>query len=153
MLRVAHIDDLDFVNTDGLALTVYFQGCSLHCKGCQNKELQDFSGGTQYNNLDLLMLTLDKFEKGDYDYICLCGGEPLQQDNYYLKLYITTLTNIGIKVWLYTGYDYDNVPEWAKQVCYCIKAGAYDPINYPQKGGKLSSNNQCYFYKDGRREF
>lgn len=151
LMRVASFDELDMINTDGIALTVYFQGCHFHCKGCHNPELQDFTGGTQYDFLDLEQEILRMYKKGDYDYVCLCGGEPLDQPHDYLRHLMTKLDHWGIKVWMYTGYDYDKVPQWAKRLCYCIKCGLYKPEL--GAGIKLASKNQCYYFKDGRREY
>ena len=151
MLRVAHFDELDMINTDGIALTVYFCGCSFHCKGCQNPELQDFSGGTQYEFKDLEEELVAKYNKGEYDYICYLGGEPLQQEEDYVRVLTEHLVDRGIKIWMYTGYDYEEVPQWAKRLCYCIKCGLYKPEL--GAGIKLASKNQCYYFKDGRREY
>ena len=147
MLRVAHFDELDMINTDGIALTVYFCGCSFHCKGCQNPELQDFSGGTQYEFKELEEEIVAKYNKGEYDYICYLGGEPLQQEEDYIRVLTEHLVDRGIKIWMYTGYDYEEVPQWAKRLCYCIKCGLYD-TRFP-KVGKLATGNQAYYFRSG----
>lgn len=150
MLRVANFDELDMINTDGVALTIYFNGCHFHCKGCHNKELQDFSGGTEYDFNSLLEKTLELYNKGEYDYVCYCGGEPLDQYHDELRVFTEKLTEAGVKVWMYTGYDYDEVPSWCKRMMYCIKCGRYDTSFV--KEGKLATGNQTFYFKDGRRE-
>ena len=150
MLKVAGFDYLDIADTDGIALAVYFQGCHFHCKGCHNPELQPFQGGTEYDVLDLVDKVISDYEGGNYDYIVLLGGEPLDQDRDFLRLFVRKLTEAGIKVWMYTGYDYSHVPDWCKHYFYCIKAGRYD-ISFV-KDGKLATGNQAYYFKDGRIE-
>lgn len=150
-MRVASFDELDMVNTDGVALTVYFCGCKFHCKGCQNPELQDFTGGTVYDFLDLEEEIVSRYNKGEYDYVCFLGGEPLQQEEDYIRVLTEHLVNRGIKIWMYTGYDYDEVPQWAKRLCYCIKCGLYD-VRFPKRG-KLATGNQAYYFKNGKVEY
>ena len=87
------------------------------------------------------------------DTVVLLGGEPLEQQFDDLNLLLNKLHTYGYKIWLYTGWEYRNVPDWAKTYCYCIKTGAYDPVNYPPKeGSKLASSNQAYYFADGRIE-
>ncbi|UVX69130.1 MAG: 4Fe-4S single cluster domain protein [Bacteriophage sp.] len=151
MLRVHYIDDNDMINTDSMALTIYFQGCNLKCEGCHNPSLQPFTGGIEYTPIRLLYELDTDYDLSQYDTVCLLGGEPLLQHKSSLIDLIYYLYKIGKKVWLYTGFEYDKVPSFVKDWCYCVKAGAYDPVNYPPiEGAKLASANQAYYYKDGR---
>ena len=153
-MRIGGWDYLDLNSTDGIALTVYFQGCSRGCKGCHNPSLQPSIGDSKYYTaFSLAQEIISKCDEGEYDYVVLLGGEPLEQNHADLLILLTILTGYGIKVWLYTGWEYRNVPDWAKTYCYCIKAGAYDPVNYPPKeGSKLASSNQAYYFANGRVE-
>ena len=151
MIRIAGFDYLDMNSTDGIALTLYAQGCRHHCKGCHNKELWDFFGGTEYDDLDLVDKVIQEFDKGDYDYVVLLGGDILCQDADDVRFFMRKLYEQGIKVWIYTGYDYDAIPDWCKRYAYCIKCGKYD-TRFPKRG-KLATGNQVYYFKDGRREF
>lgn len=148
MLRVADFDYLDTVNSDGIAFTVWFAGCRLHCKGCHNTDLKDFNCGTDYSVFELATLIREQWDTGGYDYVVFTGGNPLDQDNISFRNLMKHLWYWGIKVFVYTGYDYDEVPEYLKKYAYCIKAGKYD-TNFP-KVGKLATGNQAYYYRDGR---
>ena len=106
-MRVAGFDYMDIADTDGIALAVFFSGCCHHCKGCHNPQLQDFSYGEDYDVMDLLDKLITDYNKGDYDYIVFSGGDPLCQDHDYIRYLLMKLTEQGIKVWIYTGYDYD----------------------------------------------
>lgn len=151
MIRIAGFDYLDMNSTDGVALAIYAQGCSHHCKGCHNPELWDFYGGEEYDVMDLVDKIITEYNKGEYDYVVLLGGDILCQDHDYIRYLLRRLTEQGIKVWIYTGYDYDAVPDWCKRYAYCIKCGKYD-TRFPKRG-KLATGNQVYYFKDGRREF
>ena len=153
-MRIAGWDYLDLGNTDGIALTLYTQGCSRGCPGCHNPSLQPFIGDSRlWNAIELADEIIKQYNIGEYDYVVLLGGEPLEQNHADLLILLEALKGFGIKVWLYTGYDYSDIPEFVKINCYCIKAGAYDPVNYPPKeGSKLASSNQAYYFADGRIE-
>ena len=150
-MKVAGFDYMDIADTDGLALAVFFSGCCHHCKGCHNPQLQDFSYGEDYDVVDLLDKLITDYNKGDYDYIVFSGGDPLCQDHDYIRYLLGRLTEQGIKVWIYTGYDYAVVPDWCKRYAYCIKCGKYD-TRFPKRG-KLATGNQVFYFKDGRREY
>lgn len=150
MLRVHDIDSLDCINTDSVALTIYFKGCCFNCKGCHNKDLQAFTGGTLYTPQDLYEYLLNHYDLQEYDTVCFLGGEPTLQHKEDMIDLTYLLYEAGYKVWLYTGLDYDAVPQFYKDWCYCIKAGKYD-TSYP-KVGKLATGNQSYYFKDGRIE-
>ena len=38
MIRVAGINGNDFVNGEGVSVSLFLQGCHFHCKGCHNPE-------------------------------------------------------------------------------------------------------------------
>lgn len=150
-LRIAGWDNLDVADTDGIALSVYCQGCCHRCKGCHNPELWAFDKGTCYSAEGLADEVMKRNKKGLYDYVVLLGGDFLCQNHADVRKFMSSLVDNGIKIWLYTGYEYDEVPQWCKDLCYCIKTGKYDPQNYPpKKGSKLASSNQRYYFKDGR---
>lgn len=81
-MLVARINDCDTANGPGIGISVWFQGCSLHCKGCHNQQLWPFEG-TNTDPMDLvdkIKYTVKVQNRGVYDYIAILGGEPLDQD-------------------------------------------------------------------------
>lgn len=153
-MRIGGWDYLDMNSTDGIALTLYCQGCSRGCKGCHNPSLQPIIGdSTKWEVVELADEIIRQYHRGGYDYVVLLGGEPLDQEHSELLVLLDILKGYGIKIWLYTGYDYSEVPEFVKELTYCIKAGEYNPVKYPkQTGSKLASSNQHYYFADGRVE-
>lgn len=151
MIYIAGWDNLDVVDTDGIALSIYCQGCCHRCKGCHNPELWEFGKGVCYSAESLANEVLKRNKKGLYDYVVLLGGDFLCQNHAEVRKFMTSLVDNGIKIWMYTGYEYEEVPQWCKDLCYCIKTGKYDPENYPPlEGSKLASSNQKYYFQDGR---
>lgn len=152
MLRVAGFDYLDMADTDGIAMAIFFQGCGHHCKGCHNPELQVLGkGGTLYVEDILVEHVVENMD--GLDYLVLSGGDPLFQNHRELYTFMLRLKALGIEMWMYTGFDYDEVPDWCKQMCHCIKCGRYAPEAYPpQEGDRLASRNQAFYFRDGRVE-
>lgn len=105
-MRYANIIYNDTVNVNsGVALTVFSQGCTHHCKDCFSKETWDFNGGKEWTKEDekSLIYCLKNFK---YDWLCLCGGDPLMNIdfcNYFISICKKYQPNI--KVWCYTGYE------------------------------------------------
>lgn len=108
-MRYANIMYNDIVNTNGISLTFFCQGCPHHCEGCFQPQTWDFKGG--------MFLSDDKIKEMEYclknykyDYLCLLGGEPLA--NLETSEFIISLCKKhqpNIKVWCYTGYLFNNV--------------------------------------------
>ena len=77
-MRYSQIRDMDVVNGRGVAVSLFVQGCSNHCKGCFNQSTWDFNGGKEWTKE-----VQDKFIKlcqKDYvDCVSILGGEPLDQ--------------------------------------------------------------------------
>ena len=86
------------VDGPGVRTVVFFQGCDLRCKGCQNKSTWDMKNGTEVEVAELA--TLLKKEVCNKK-ITFSGGEPLMQIEALLEL-IKLLD--GFDVAVYTGH-------------------------------------------------
>ena len=122
-------------NADGVSFDIFFQGCSLGCDGCQNPELQDFVPG-QYKEEDVIEMVKENLLL--LDYICLLGGEPLDQDLGSLRALINeikSLTNVRVILW--TGYTLKELYESREKLIICnivdeVRYGRYDSAD-PEK--------------------
>lgn len=92
----------------GLRTSIYFAGCSHHCKGCHNQESWDFNQGKDYNRDQLIN------EITNIDKVTLTGGDPLcQLSNFQSKLselsdFVYHLkVSYNSNIWLYTGYTFE----------------------------------------------
>ena len=121
---------------------IHISGCKNNCKGCHNKEMQDFEYGEELD-IDKYIKKLKKRTKL-YDAICVMGGDLLSQDfdeashfTYALRL------NFRRKeLWLFTGVKGIHlVPKWAKECFDYIKVGPYIE-NLKQEGFPASSNQK-----------
>ena len=48
MARISTIKSNDIANGKGIVVSVWFQGCPFHCKGCHNPQTWDFNGGEEF---------------------------------------------------------------------------------------------------------
>lgn len=113
-MKFAKIRSLDISNGPGCRVSIFFQGCSLHCKGCFNKEIWNFEGGYELN--DEYKNLIFSYLKRDYiNGISLLGGEPLDQSLQELEEFLKEIKiNFPNKtIWLYTGYSYEDVKDYS----------------------------------------
>lgn len=114
------IKQLDIANGTGCRTSIFFCGCTHHCPGCFNSEIWDFNSGEKFDEnvknhlFDLLSL---RFIKG----LSVLGGEPLQQGEELTILLKEVKEKFPDKdIWLWTGYDMDELNEQQKQtISYC----------------------------------
>jgi len=67
---------------DGIALSVWFQGCPFHCEGCHNLQTWDFSGGMEIDFSTLLeKVKSGILANGMTRNLSILGGEPLCPEN------------------------------------------------------------------------
>lgn len=109
-MKYASIRQMDISNGPHLRVSLFVQGCSLHCKSCFNQETWDFNGGKEFTQkeFDLLMnLCSNPHIRG----LSLLGGEPLHPNN------IDIVTQIAKKfkelypqkdLWIWTGYTFED---------------------------------------------
>lgn len=118
MARYAKLNPMDTVNGPGIRVTVFFQGCNIHCKGCFNTEAWDFNKGKDFNNI----VTTEIIEYLKPDYIkglSILGGEPMDKQNQeavkdLIHAVRETFGN-SKDIWLWTGYELEDLKLFGKQ--------------------------------------
>ena len=127
---------------------IYLSGCDGACsKSCHNKELWDFNIGEEYiSTIDSIIAKINDFDLL-IDNVWILGGEPLLQDVNLLYDLISTIKNTtNKKIWLWTRFELEEVPNSIKLICDFIKTGKYDKEllvdGYKSNGIKLASSNQ-----------
>jgi len=78
MIRIAGINRNDFINGQGVSISLFLQGCPFHCKGCHNPETWDSHGGKEYDEFELIDKIIDAIDKNEIQRnLSILGGEPL----------------------------------------------------------------------------
>lgn len=107
-IRIAGLLENSQVNGPGNRFVLFVSGCSIHCKECQNKQMQDFNYG-DYVPMDEI---IDKIKNNliILDGITISGGEPFDNTD---KL--TTLLKMikkefpDLNIWCYSGYTINQI--------------------------------------------
>ena len=98
------------VDGPGLRAVLWTQGCSHHCKGCQNPQTWDFNGG------GLVPIHMVKQAISELEYhtgLTISGGDPMFQPEACLEIakYAKTL---GLNIWVYTGFTFEELLKLSK---------------------------------------
>ena len=103
-LRVIKVFGGTSVDGPGLRTSIYFAGCKHHCKGCHNPESWDFNAGEDMTIDDILL------QVRYYNFnVTLSGGDPLYQDLEALALLCREIHSLGLNIWLYTGFVFEEL--------------------------------------------
>ena len=109
-MRYAQLRRYDISNGPNIRATLFVSGCTHNCKGCFNKDYQDFNYGKEWTSITetvFLHYVKDPKVKG----VNILGGEPLQQtmDNSLADLLAKIKENTNKPIWLWTGYKLEDV--------------------------------------------
>ncbi len=110
-IRIAGIVEESFVDGSGIRFAIFFQGCVRNCFNCHNPETHDLNGGKIFDTQEIF----DKIKKNPLlTGITLSGGEPFLQIEPANEL-AKSAKKIGLNVWCYTGYNFENLPQNAQE--------------------------------------
>ena len=115
MYRYAKINSMDISNGEGIGVAVFVQGCHAHCPQCFNPETWDFNGGKEWNK-EIEKEFIECISKPYIKRVSILGGEPLADENVDFTTWLIALilktaitTKKDIKIWLYTGYTFEDI--------------------------------------------
>lgn len=154
--RYAKIRRMDISNGPGIRVSIFFQGCNFHCKGCFNPETWDFNAGEEFT-CDTIKTILDLCDKPHIKGLSILGGEPLHGNNVNAVLELCTEFKKRFNdkdIWLWTGFSINELKK-----CKGVKSQILDNIDYivdgrfsiEKKDPKLlfrGSRNQTIYEKD-----
>lgn len=101
---------MDISNGEGTGMALFCSGCPLHCPNCFNQELWDFNGGklwTKEIEEQFIRLTERPYIKR----VSFLGGEPLADQNIENISSIISKIDETKKIWIYTGYTWEELIE------------------------------------------
>ena len=109
-IRIAGLVPESYVDGDGIRFAIFMQGCQRNCAGCHNPETHSLDGGRLIDTGEII----SEVKKNPLlDGITLTGGEPLLQIDAAKEL-ARAAKSLGLSVWLYTGYIFEELPPAAK---------------------------------------
>ena len=127
---VVYINSIKFnrslVDGPGVRTVVFFQGCDLHCKGCQNPSTWEMKNGTEMTTDELVAILKKEVVNKK---VTFSGGEPLMQVDALIEV------------------DEYNIAKYSKKVT------KKESLEYRVKRAKVKENSQKralreYFYEE-----
>ena len=113
-----NIDHCDMLNGEGIRVSLWCSGCSLHCKGCQNPQTWDFNSGIPFDT-DALNELYEALDKPYIQGLTLSGGNPMDNLPEVLHICRTVKEKFPNKdIWLYSGYTFEELQQ--SQVAMCV---------------------------------
>ena len=106
VIRIAGIIPESFTDGIGIRYTIFTQGCSHHCHGCQNPETWDFNSGTDTDISDILK---DIKDNPLLDGVTFSGGDPIYQAKNCTELAKLIKSNTNLNIWCYTGFKFEDL--------------------------------------------
>ena len=103
------IRKMDISNGPGVRVSIFFQGCSFHCKNCFNPETWDFNGGLEFKEEQIEEI-IDLCEPDFISGLSILGGEPMHPKN------IANTTKLAKRfkeeypnknIWAWSGFLFD----------------------------------------------
>ena len=109
--NIAKIKTYDIANGSGIRTSVFFSGCTLNCKGCFNKDIQDFDVGKPFTREiyeSEIKPTINEHIAG----LSILGGDCFHPKN----IVATSLLVSWFKrdfpnktIWCWSGYRYEDI--------------------------------------------
>ena len=146
-MRYAKIRKMDISNGPGVRVSIFFQGCSFHCKNCFNPETWDFDGGLEFNN-DVIDEIIDLCKEDHIAGLSILGGEPMHPNNIdgtiqLAKRFKEVYPNKTI--WAWSGFLYDEYVKDKYVVHYLdvlVDGQFVDELRNPNLKWRGSSNQR-----------
>lgn len=133
---------------------IFVSGCRKpHCRNCYNPDTWDFNRGELYTPSYFNKKILPKVTEFSnlVHNIFILGGEPLDQEPADLNRLLLDLQVLEKPIWLFTKYDFDQIPRRVLCLVDYVKCGRYieefKTDNNVQYGIRLATNNQKIYKK------
>lgn len=114
-MNYSGINTCDSTNGDGLRVSLFVSGCSLHCKGCFNKDAWNKNYGKEFTE-ETMDTLLEALRSPWIEGLSILGGDPLEPHNVPSVSRIVTIVK-GLypekTIWMWTGRKYEQVKDLA----------------------------------------
>ncbi len=113
-MRIAGNIDESIVDGEGIRYVIFLQGCTLHCKNCQNKQTWDLDGGIEVRVEDIFN---DINKHHLIDGVTFSGGEPFLQVQECIELAkMIRKERPELNIWSYSGYTFEHLIKDPKNI-------------------------------------
>lgn len=137
--NVASINNCTEVEGPYKRLTIWFQGCNIHCVGCCNPDYQPITPKNILSLDELAEIIKKAKEEFGIEGVTFSGGEPTCQQN--LPILTKKIKKLGLGVISFTGKKYEEVSEMLNGVDLVLD-GSFKLWKKETKRRLLGSENQ-----------
>ena len=120
-------------------LTIWFQGCDIHCKGCGNVAYQALEIKNLMTLDELIDVIRDAKAQFGIEGVTYTGGEPTLQQG--LPQLTEQIKALGLGIIAFTGHQYEDVKNILSG-CDIVLDGSFDRLRPEAKRKLLGSENQ-----------
>ena len=102
---------MDVSNGEGVRVSLFTQGCNIHCPGCFNSAAWDYNGGKEFT-LETIEVIISLMEEDYIKGLSILGGEPfsLQNKDMLLELVAEVKEALPDKtIWIWSGHQYEEL--------------------------------------------
>ena len=147
-MNYSGLNTCDSTNGDGLRVSLFVSGCSLHCKGCFNKDAWNKNYGKEFTD-EAMDTLLEALRSPWIDGLSILGGDPLEPYNIPTVNYIVALVKQLYPtktIWLWTGRKYEQIKH-LKALLKNVDVLITEPFIERKKcyGKYYGSSNQCVY--------
>lgn len=109
-MNYAEIRKFDVSNGPNVRTTLFVSGCTNNCKGCFNKDLQDFNYGTPWSK-EIEEEFIGYVKNNNILGVNILGGEPMEQtkDNDLVNLLNRIKNETNKPIWLWSGFLFEDI--------------------------------------------
>ena len=131
----------------GVRIGIWFQGCSIRCKGCISKHTWEFNINYQTTISSVIEQIIKYSNLYNTKSLTISGGEPFDQAESLFKL-LVNLKNIGFSdIMVYSGYKFNYLQKKYSYILDYIDVLIDGPFIENKKTDKIykgSSNQKMY---------
>lgn len=134
-MRYSKIYDCSISEGPGCRVSLFLQGCNLHCPGCFNAQTWDFSGGKEFTE-DVANKIIDLLGKSWCKGLSILGGEPLSRCNLHALYHFLCRvreTYPEKDIWMWTGHHAEDLDFEQSKVLDCVDALISEPFDKSKK--------------------
>lgn len=145
-MNYSGLNTCDTANGPGVRVSLFVSGCSLHCKGCFNKEAWNRQYGKPFTD-ETLNTLLEALREPYVDGLSLLGGDPLEPYNEAVVERICSLVRDRFPdktIWLWTGRKYEEVKDKPimKYIDVLVDGPFIEKFKINEQGKYYGSSNQ-----------
>ena len=117
------IKKTDIANGPGVRVSLFVSGCRNHCKGCFQPETWSFNYGQEYDGVNTVNEIIEALSPEYISGLSILGGDPIERENIsevVTLCYLVKRLYPDKTIWLYTGYNYEDIAEMYPNVLEVI---------------------------------